>query len=68
MKLLNLRDAVIAKMPVMENSVHDEEKWDDAVNQFNDALRDYRDMLAAMYNKSVYNLDSKLLENDNDFA
>jgi hypothetical protein len=68
MKLINLRDNVISKMPDMENSVFDEEQFDDAVNQFNNALRDYRNMLTAMYNKNVYNLDSKLLENNNDFA
>lgn len=64
-KLQNLRESVISRMEYMEISVHDEDAWNDAVDTFNDALRNYREVLHAVYNKRVYNINSKLLESDN---
>lgn len=55
-KLVDLRKALNEQMDDMQNSVSNEDQYNDAVDTFNITLREYRDILIAAYNKINYNI------------
>lgn len=55
-KLVDLRNSLNEQMDHMQMSVSNEDQYNDAVDTFNITLREYREILTAVYNKINYNI------------